>query len=138
MHRIERLLRPAPSASWKAALPMLGAALLCLAATGCAVQSMADKPPVQHIDAKLDFSSCAKPSWPKASLRNEETGTVTMVFEIAASGKVTDAKITRSSGHQLLDEAARDGIRQCHFQPATDDGVPVASSSPVQYVWVIK
>jgi len=141
MTRIQRLLRPAsPTPNWKAALPVLGAALICVAVTGCAAMQAATeaKRPVEHKNAVFDFHACDKPRWPQASLLAGETGTVTMAFQVNADGKVGDTVIKKTSGHPALDEAAREGIALCTFKPATDDGVAVQSWIGVQYVWTLQ
>ena len=51
---------------------------------------------------------------------------------------VKDSKVDRSSGHPDLDEAARAGIAQCHFNPALKAGKPVETWQKMQYVWVLE
>jgi protein TonB len=43
-------------------------------------------------DAVADFNTCARPEYPKSSLRNEETGTTTLQFLIGVNGNVMDSK----------------------------------------------
>lgn len=86
----------------------------------------------------VNFNSCAKPVWPRASLRNEETGTVKLAFLIDADGKVADTKIESSSGFPLLDMAAREGIARCTFKPAMVDGKPEKAWMKLAYVWSIE
>ncbi len=88
--------------------------------------------------AVVDFGTCAKPEWPKSSLRNEETGTVTLSFLIAADGRVADSKIMKSSGFRDLDKAAVAGISKCRFKPGTVDGVPQEGWQQMQYVWTLE
>lgn len=85
-----------------------------------------------------DFNSCSKPVWPRASLRNEESGTVNLSFLIDVDGKVVDTKIDKSSGFPLLDVAAREGIARCTFKPAMVDGKPEKAWMKMQYVWTIE
>lgn len=91
-----------------------------------------------HVAAVVDFSTCAKPEWPKASLRNEETGVVTLSFLIGIDGRVAESKIVKSSGFRELDKAAVNGISKCVFKPGTTDGKPEASSMQMQYVWTLE
>ncbi|TFW14966.1 energy transducer TonB [Duganella callida] len=88
--------------------------------------------------AVVDFSTCAKPEWPKSSLRNEETGTVQLSFLIATDGHVADAKVVKSSGFRDLDKAAVNGISKCRFKPGTEDGVPKEGWQQMQYVWTLE
>ncbi len=91
-----------------------------------------------HIPAVADFSTCAKPEWPKSSLRNEETGTVTLSFLIGVDGHVADSKIVKSSGFRDLDKAAINGIGRCKFKPGMTDGKPEQAWMQMQYVWTLE
>ena len=91
-----------------------------------------------RIAAVADFNTCAKPEWPKASLRNEETGTVTLSFLIGVDGKVADSKIVKSSGFRDLDKAAMAGIGKCKFKPTMVDGKPEQAWMQMQYVWTLE
>jgi protein TonB len=92
----------------------------------------------QRVAAVVDFNTCAKPEYPKASLRNEETGTVVLSFLIGAEGKVMDSKISKSSGFRDLDRAAQNALGKCRFKPAMVDGKPEQQWTPVQYVWTLE
>ena len=98
----------------------------------------AAKPSGIHIAAVADFSTCAKPEWPKASLRNEETGTVTLKFLIAADGRVVQSEVVKSSGFRDLDKAAQNGIGKCRFKPGMTDGKPEQAWMQMQYVWTLE
>ncbi|MET0855992.1 MAG: TonB family protein [Telluria sp.] len=91
-----------------------------------------------RVAAVADFNTCAKPEWPKASLRNEETGTVTLSFLIGADGRVADSKILKSSGFRDLDKAAVNGIGKCRFKPGLVDGKPEQAWMQMQYVWTLE
>ena len=91
-----------------------------------------------HIPAVADFSTCAKPEWPKSSLRNEETGTVTLSFLIGVDGHVADSKVVKSSGFRELDKAAVNGISKCRFKPGMTDGKPEQAWMQMQYVWTLE
>ncbi|MYM38474.1 energy transducer TonB [Duganella qianjiadongensis] len=85
--------------------------------------------------AVADMSTCAKPEYPKSSLRNEETGVTTVSFLIGVDGSVMESKVTKSSGFRDLDKAAQNALGKCRFKPATVDGKPEQQWQPVQYVW---
>jgi D-alanyl-D-alanine endopeptidase (penicillin-binding protein 7) len=144
MSRIRRLLRPDTQAlNWKAAIPVLGLAIACAASA-----HVTEAPDVRSGDAGtvhkpahealLDFSSCARPQYPRADLKAGHQGTVTLGFLVSASGKVVDSKIVRSSGYATLDEAARSALVNCSFRPALKQGRAVQKWSGVQYVWTLK
>lgn len=98
---------------------------------------MPPAPPGQRTPAVVDFASCSKPVWPRQSLREEQTGTVTLRFLIGADGSVQDSKIELTSGYPLLDSAALEGIERCRFKAATVNGAPQAGWQRMQYVWTL-
>lgn len=85
----------------------------------------------------IDLKSCAKPAWPKESLRNEQTGKVTLEFLIDLDGKVLESKVLQSSGFPLLDMAAQDGLAKCQFTPPPSVGRTQPTRTKMQYVWVL-
>lgn len=78
---------------------------------------------------------CATPAYPAQAARNGETGTVLLALLIGADGKVSDARVTKSSGSAVLDKAARSALSLCKFLPATVDGVATSGWSAISYVW---
>jgi len=87
------------------------------------------------IDAKRN---CAKPEYPSASRRLEESGTVTLRFLIDLDGQVVDSKVETSSSYQRLDEAARAALGRCRFKPGTVDGKPEQSWASIKYTWKLE
>ncbi|MFZ6820646.1 energy transducer TonB [Undibacterium sp. Ji22W] len=83
----------------------------------------------------MDNKSCELPKYPKASLINEETGTVSMSFLIGADGKVTESKVDSSSGSKSLDKAALSAFALCKFKPGTKDGKVEQMWVKIDYVW---
>lgn len=69
------------------------------------------------------------PAYPTLARERGEAGTVLLDVEVSASGACGRIHVLRSSGHDLLDEAARQGISRWRFKPAVRAGLPVA-------VWV--
>lgn len=91
-----------------------------------------------HVAAVVDANACQKPEYPRASLRAEEQGTVTLAFLIGTDGRVVDSKVDTSSGFSALDKAARNGLSLCKFKPATVDGKPEQAWMKMQYVWKLE
>lgn len=85
----------------------------------------------------VDLKSCAKPTWPKDSLRREETGRVTLEFLVGLDGKVLESKVLKSSGFPLLDMAAQDGLAKCQFTPPSSIGRSEPTRTRMQYVWTL-
>ena len=137
MTRIKRLIRPDTQAlNWKAAIPVLGLAVATLLTASA--NASPDAPQAGQTRARADFGTCAKPIWPRESLRREHQGAVTLSFHIGADGKAKDSAVKQSSGYPALDEAARVGIAKCSFKPATVGGQPVEGWMDMKYVWTLK
>lgn len=97
---------------------------------------VAQRAPVR-VAPVIDAKNCAKPAYPAAALRNEESGTVALAFLVGTDGKVASAKVERSSGSRDLDRAAVNGLSLCRFTPGTVDGVAYESWFRMQYVWTL-
>lgn len=125
--------RAAPARRWKAALPLLGLALACLSAHpgAAAADETTDKP----AKAGSGPRDCSRPQWPQGALEARHGGTTALALLIGVDGKVEQSKITKSSGYEELDEAARVGISKCTFDPGKMNGKPKTAWVQVQYVW---
>jgi periplasmic protein TonB len=87
-----------------------------------------------EVPASFDAKNC-KAEYPKASLMNEEQGTVSMSFLVSAGGDVKDSKVDKSSGFKNLDKAAIKAISACKFKPGTKDGAAAETWTKVDYAW---
>ena len=87
-----------------------------------------------EVPASFDAKVC-KVDYPKASLMNEEQGTVSMSFLVNADGTVADSKIEKSSGFKNLDKAAIKALLACKFKPGTKDGSAAQTWTKVDYAW---
>jgi len=66
-----------------------------------------------------------QPEYPVSARRLRQQGTVVMLLTVDVSGRVVDAKVETSSGHQALDDAAiREALRSWRYTPGTRSGVP--------------
>jgi protein TonB len=90
-----------------------------------------------HVAPVAAASSCQKPEYPPVSRRLEETGTVVLRFLIDVDGKVLDSGVQQSSGHNRLDEAARQALALCNFKPGTVDGKPEQGWAQIRYTWTL-
>jgi D-alanyl-D-alanine endopeptidase (penicillin-binding protein 7) len=141
--RIRRLLRPDTQAlNWQAAVPVLGLALACaahahVAAPRTAVTAAQAATGLTRA-AVINFASCEKPHYPHADLTAGHTGTVTIVFQVDAQGRIEQSNVSRSSGYASLDEAARGALARCNFVPALRNGRPAQTWQAVQYVWTLE
>jgi protein TonB len=117
------------------------AALIAAALAACAMNTSAQTTSTTPTDATqpppAPRKTCVMPVYPKEALRNEWTGKSTLSFLIGVDGRVKDSKVVKSSGHEILDEAAREALSKCQFKPATVDGKLQEAWHPVQYVWTL-
>ena len=88
-----------------------------------------------RVAAVVDARACTKPEYPKSSLRNGDTGVVTLTLLVGTDGRVADSKVEKSSGFRELDRAAQQALSLCKFKPGTVDGVPYQSWTRMQYLW---
>jgi protein TonB len=87
-----------------------------------------------EVPASFEPKNC-KVEYPKASLMNEEQGTVSMSFQVSAGGDVVESKVDKSSGFKNLDKAAIKSLSACKFKPGTKDGKPDITWTKVDYAW---
>lgn len=87
-----------------------------------------------EVPASFDAKNC-RAEYPKASLMNEEQGTVTMMFLVRQDGTVAESKVEKTSGFKNLDKAAVKAISACRFKPGTKDGAPAETWTKVDYAW---
>ena len=75
------------------------------------------------------------PVYPADAMQEGKEGTVVLVVDINAQGAVTGAKVARSSGDARLDQAALSAVPKWTFNPAMENGKPVAGQVrvPVQF-----
>jgi periplasmic protein TonB len=129
---------PPPEINVQVAPPPSPAAITAVSTTSppVATPAVAEAPkaPVRTAPV-VEAKSCEAPSYPSASRRLNETGTVLLNFLIDASGHVVESRIDTSSGVERLDEAARKALSLCKFRPGTLDGKPEQSWHKMKYVW---
>jgi TonB family protein len=86
--------------------------------------------------ARIDSSSCAKPSYPPGAREKGEQGVVTLGFSVGADGAVRTSRIETSSGFADLDSAALAALSNCRFSPAMANGKPIDNAwTTMNYAW---
>ena len=81
-----------------------------------------------------------KPSftYPPIALRQRIEGKVDLSVLVDERGGVTDAKVISGAGGRAgLNEAASDYVKRWKFRPATKEGVPVKTWTPVSVVFML-
>lgn len=87
--------------------------------------------------AFADANACALPAYPARALRNGEEGTTTLALLVGADGRVSSARVEKSSGSRELDQAAVHALSLCAFKPAMNKGVAEAGWARMAYVWTL-
>jgi len=73
--------------------------------------------------AHLEYEMAPPPSYPVMAIREGLTGTVMLRVLVDIDGRPIDVQIERSSGHRLLDAAARKQVLvKWRFKPALENG----------------
>jgi protein TonB len=78
----------------------------------------------------------ARPEYPTMSLRLGEEGVVLLMLTVNEDGRVTEAKVEKSSGFERLDEAAvKEALRSYRFLPGSVNGKSAVTriSLPVRF-----
>ncbi len=83
----------------------------------------------------VGLASNRPPAYPALALRRREEGRVILRVTVSATGSVLAVSVLRSSGHDSLDAAATDAVRQWRFVPASRGGVAVegVAEAPVDF-----
>jgi protein TonB len=89
-----------------------------------------------RVRAVLDPANCERPRLPWSAEQRKLTGHVILAVLIDVDGKVTDARLARSSGQPILDQTALQSAHRCHFVAATVDKVPVPSWELFRFSWM--
>lgn len=86
--------------------------------------------------AHLEYASAPPPAFPREALRDQLTGTVVLEVLVDVDGTPLDVKVSRSSGHRVLDAAARKQVlAKWKFRPAMRNGRAVQAIGvvPVEF-----
>jgi len=73
-----------------------------------------------------DFSMNAPPRYPAQAVRHGWEGEVLLRIAVASDGRVSQVSVEKSSGYEILDQAAVRAVRLWKGTPATQAGEPVA------------
>ena len=78
------------------------------------------------------------PAYPAQSRRLGETGVVVLRVELDETGRVALARISSSSGHARLDEAALGAVRSWRCIPALRNGQPVRAVALQPFKFILQ
>lgn len=75
---------------------------------------------------RLEYASAPAPAYPRDALRRRSEGTVLLQVLVDTDGRPLDVVVQQSSGHRVLDDAARQQVlKRWRFKPAMRDGVAI-------------
>ena len=92
----------------------------------------------ETVSAYIDFSrNGCRPDYPRASMRNEETGTSALNIRVSDTGKIIGVDIVKSSGFSGLDNAVVERLMSgsCKARPGFKGTKKVESYARVDYIW---
>lgn len=131
--RIAMLKQPLPSSRRRLA----GITAVCLLASAVTFASWAAQPPSSTSPVTTDVESrmLNPPRYPADAVEQKIEGKVVMIVDIDATGQVRDVTVESSEPAGVFDDAAVEAVYKWEFNPATEDGRPVASRIrvPVQF-----
>lgn len=80
-------------------------------------------------------ASNRKPNYPIEARSRRQQGRVLLRVQVSAVGTATAVEVVSSSGHPMLDQAARAAVQTWHFIPATRAGaaVPAQVEVPIEF-----
>lgn len=97
------------------------------------------KPMVAPTAASAIAGTHTMPPYPDIARRLGYEGTVRLSIVLDERGAVSDVAVVKSSGHDRLDDAARDWIKgHWRYRPATRNGAPVAAQVLADIVFDIR
>lgn len=83
--------------------------------------------PAETAPSALGYKSMRNVPYPRVATQQRMEGTVILRVLVGADGVPQDIQIDKSSGHLVLDRAARDAVMKWRFEPGTRNGVPFAA-----------
>ncbi|MCK5943173.1 MAG: energy transducer TonB [Planctomycetes bacterium] len=99
--------------------------------------------PVEEQPSEPAYTSATRadrggpPAYPEKERRLAREGKVVLRVAVAADGSVSDVRLQTPSRYAGFNRAALKAARGWRFDPATRDGVPVASETDVEVVFVL-
>jgi protein TonB len=88
-------------------------------------------PPVHHDPSLITPSSELRPPYPQSKLLSEEEATLRLKLTISDGGRVIAVEPIGAADREFLEAARRYLIAHWRYQPATEDGRAVASSTVI-------
>lgn len=124
--------RPAPTpvdvSSPKPSVPEPTSANVSSTPSNPAPKAAAKPEPFTEANYKANYGFNPKPAYPRIARNRGWQGKVLLKVQVSAGGTSQSVAVHKSSGHELLDEAAIEAVKKWRFIPARRGNTPVASS----------
>ncbi len=78
------------------------------------------------------------PRYPRRARQRGIEGEILLRIKVNAKGRSSGIEVLKSSGHDILDEAAVDALKNWHFQPGRRGTTPVEASMDMPVVFRLK
>jgi len=91
--------------------------------------------PFTEANYRANYKSNPKPEYPRTAKSRGWQGKVLLRVQVTADGHSASVEVQQSSGHELLDAAAIEAVKNWTFIPAKRGDTPVASmvTVPIQF-----
>lgn len=122
---------PAPSTTESAPAPVATSA-----AANTSSKATAETVPFTEANFNANYGSNPKPKYPGVATSRGWEGTVRLLVKVSVEGDSEEVTVQRSSGYDVLDEAAIEAVEKWKFIPAKRGDTPVSSSVvvPINFV----
>ncbi|MCX7096217.1 MAG: TonB family protein [Methylobacter sp.] len=99
-------------------------------------KTAADLAPFTEANFNANYGSNPKPKYPGIATNRGWEGTVRLLVKVSVDGDSEEVTVQRSSGYDVLDEAAIEAVEKWKFIPAKRGDTPTASSVivPINFV----
>lgn len=87
---------------------------------------------------RANYAHNPKPEYPPVAKSRGWTGKVLLRVQVSAEGLSNGVAVEQSSGHEMLDDAAVEAVKQWRFIPAKRGETPVASSVIVPIIFTLR
>lgn len=94
--------------------------------------------PIVQAREGANYLKNPRPGYPSVARRQGWEGTTTLRVQVGENGRARAIQIQRSSGRDVLDEAATDAVKSWTFAPATQGGRPVTGWVTVPIVFKLQ
>lgn len=94
--------------------------------------------PTMDANYKAAYLQNPKPPYPPLAFKTRIEGKVIILAEVLPDGRAGKVIVSKSSGHELLDQSALTTVRQWKFTPARKDGVIVTQAVRIPITFSLK